>query len=79
MAQDKIMVRCDMCGNQFQMGPHVYDGKYIKRYDLSVCKLCYDGNWDGWGPNHEDRLIQHLKEKRISLPPRNEKGWIPRD
>ena len=68
-----------MCGLKFQMGPHVYDGKYISHYKISVCKGCWDGNWDGWAPEFEKKLLAHLKTEGISIPDRNEKGWLPRE
>jgi hypothetical protein len=79
MNDEKVMTVCDLCGNQFQMGPHRYDGKWINRYQLSVCRSCYNGNWDGWGPFAEEKLIPHLKMKGIAIPERNDKGCIPRD
>ena len=30
MTKPKAMVRCFMCDSDFQMGPHRYDGKYIR-------------------------------------------------
>lgn len=79
MSEEKIMCQCDMCGNKFQMGQHVYNGKFISRYQISVCKSCWDGNWDGWAPHYEQRLIAHLQKKGIPLPERNAKGWFPRE
>lgn len=79
MTEPKAMVRCFMCDSEFQMGPHRYDGRYIRRYKISVCKICYDGNWDGWAPHFEERLIKHLEKEGISIPKKNEKGWLPRD
>ena len=61
------------------MGPHRYDGKYIPRYQISVCSGCWSGNWDGWGPLHEPMIVAHAQEKGLTLPPRNQKGWLPRD
>ena len=76
---EKLMFPCDLCSKMFQMGPHIYDGKFIVRYQLSVCKSCWDNNWDGWGPYLERRLIAHLRAKDIPVPERNAKGWIPRE
>ncbi len=47
MSEDRFMFPCFMCGRQFQMGPHIYNGKFIDLYKISVCKGCYDSNWDG--------------------------------
>jgi hypothetical protein len=60
------------------MGPHIYEGKHIAIYELDVCKSCYDSNWDGWAPHHEEKLIGHLQAKGIPIPDRNDKGWYPR-
>lgn len=79
MPKNKVMMRCFMCDNEFQFGPHRYDGKYVPRYDIWVCRICYNGNWDGWGPQFEDRLIEHLNKEGIPVPEKNENGWFPRD
>jgi hypothetical protein len=75
----KIMEPCFMCGRSFQFGPHHYDGKFIRRYKISVCSGCWGSNWDGWGPSFEAKLIPHLNVLGLSVPKRNAKGWIPRE
>jgi hypothetical protein len=77
--RDKIMYQCELCSSQFQFGPHRYAGKFIARYQIMVCSMCYDGNWDGWGPMREARLLTHLEDKGLPVPQRNENGWLPRD
>ncbi len=79
MSEHKIMDSCFMCGRQFQMGPHRYDGKFISGYQISVCWACYEGNWDGWAPHWEQILVAHLKKNKLLIPERNAKGWLPRD
>ena len=79
MAEPKVMIRCFMCDSEYQMGPHRDDGKYIPQYKINVCRICYDGNWDGWAPHYEDRLMEQLKKEDIPVPERNSKGWLPRD
>lgn len=79
MSTLQIMYRCFICTNEFQMGPDAYRGKYVRRYDITVCEICWKGNWDGWAPHCESRLIAHLKEKGLPIPDRNENGWLPRD
>ena len=74
MTDQNIMHPCFMCGSQFQMGEHIYDGKYIRRYYITVCMACWDGNWDGWTPDYDTRLITHLENEGIPIPGRNEKG-----
>lgn len=79
MVEHKAMMRCFICDSEYQFGPHLYKGKYISRYKINVCKICYQGNWDGWGPDCEDRLIAHLKKEGIPIPERNTEGWLPRN
>ena len=75
---DKFMMSCDVCDKKFQQGPGRYEGHTIARYKMTVCDPCWQGNWDGWGPAAEPRVLDHLKEQGIPVPPRNAKGWIPR-
>ncbi|MEE9606305.1 MAG: hypothetical protein V3U03_01095, partial [Myxococcota bacterium] len=79
LMSEKLMQKCDLCGSEYQYGPHNYDGKFIRKYQLKVCMSCYEGNWDGWAPHLEIKLIAHLKERGLAAPARNEKGWIPRE
>lgn len=79
MNDEKIMYTCDLCGFKYQMGRHIYDGKYIPRYELNVCKACYTGNHDGWSSRDEKQLLNHLKEKGLPVPDRNNDGLLPRD
>jgi hypothetical protein len=74
----KHICTCQMCGIKYQMGRHIYEGKHIATYDLDVCSICYQGNWDGWNSSYEQKLLSHLKEKKLPIPKRNEKGWLPR-
>lgn len=76
---DSFMYECFMCGCKFQFVDHRYNGKRIIKYDIMVCTRCYDGNWDGWGPNCEEKLINHLSGRGVKIPERNRFGWIPRD
>jgi hypothetical protein len=75
----KFMFSCDLCGDSYQMGRHLYDGKQIPLYKLGVCMSCYKGNWDGWASHHEEKIKAHLKEKGLPVPERNDKGLLPRD
>ena len=74
----RIMETCDICGAGFQMGPHIYNGKFVAAYQVSVCKPCFEGNWDGWAPHFEQTLEAHLKAKGIPFPRRNAAGYYPR-
>ena len=77
--QPFFMFNCELCGTPYQMGPGIYEGKTIARYQLSVCGTCYAANWDGWAPHLEPAFIEHLQKKGIPLPERNAGGWYPRD
>jgi len=79
MSRDSIKCECFICNNQFTMGPHVYDLRHIDRYNIHVCRVCYDGNWDGWAPDYEKRLIKHLEDQGLPIPERNPKGFLPRE
>jgi hypothetical protein len=70
---------CQLCGAAFRFGPSIYDGKHIARYNLTVCRGCFQGNWDGWGPMVEDAFLKHLDQEGITPPARNVGGWFPRD
>ncbi len=73
------MFTCDLCGDNYQMGRHLYNGKQISLYQLGVCMSCYNDNRDGWAPHYEDKIMAHLKEKGLTVPNRNEKGLLPSD
>jgi hypothetical protein len=80
MTKEKFMFSCDVCGNQYQHGPHRYEGHKLRIYgDIFCCDLCWEGNWDGWAPHYEDVLLKHLKEKGLPEPKRNEQGLLPRN
>lgn len=77
--KDGLSVPCFCCLGEFRFGPSRYDGRHIPAYKISVCDACYGSNWDGWAPHVEARLMRHLEDQRLPIPPRNEKGWLPRD
>jgi len=79
MSKEKFMYKCFMCGGDYQYGPHKYEGQWIRQYNISVCNICYKANWDGWAPEYETKLIEHLRKEGIPIPERNEEGWLPRD
>lgn len=78
MAGFKHMENCNLCGGAFQFGPHIYDGEWIPRYKLLLCRVCFASNWDGIGPIFEPKFEAHLNAHGIDFPPRNSKGWYPR-
>lgn len=72
-------VRCDICGAIHYQGMGVYPLRKVSGYGLFCCDACYEGNWDGWNPRHEAKLLAHLKAQGIEPPPRNGNGWLPRE
>lgn len=73
-----FMFPCDLCGTSVQMGRHVYKGRNWTNYQMFVCNICHESNWDGIAPVREAAFERHLKAKGIPLPQRNAKGWYPR-
>lgn len=79
MTKDRFMFSCDVYGRAYQHGPHRYEGHRLALYgNAFCCDSCWTGNWDGWGPREELKLLGILKEKNLPTPQRNEKGWLPR-
>lgn len=75
----KFMTTCFTCGRAFQFGPHLYAGKHVPRYSITVCRDCYDANWDGWAPQFEAKILAHLEKNNLPAPIRNTDGLLPRD
>jgi hypothetical protein len=69
------MITCGLCGKSFQFGPHVYNGRYIKRWDEQICRECDNGNHDGLVIEHHPEFIERLRSKGVDLSP-NGKGWL---
>jgi len=46
---------------------------------IMVCDACWQGNWDGWNPRFEEKLLSILKKNGLPVPERNEKGLLPRN
>lgn len=67
---------CFLCGTDFQFGEHIYAGKPLNRFGISVCNICKDANADGLGPGYEKKFLKHLEENGLSIPDRSEKGLL---
>ena len=72
-------VRCDICGGKFYQGMGYYPLRKVGGYELFCCQICYDGNWDGWNPRREPRLLARLKELGVEPPPRLANRLLPRE
>ena len=74
-----VEVKCDVCGETHYQGWGCYPLRKVRGYGFFCCKICYAGNWDGWNPDHEAKILAYLKEKGIEPPLRNAKGWLPQE
>lgn len=79
MVAEKHMVKCDVCGRNFQFGPQVYDGHVNQTYKIVVCRQCHDANWDGWASHLEQNVTKNLVAADLPLPRRNGKALLPRE
>ena len=86
MGETHLTYRCFLCGKQFERYSHVYSsqysgirGRYVGRYMIEACDVCYESNLDGWALRHERRLVAHLTKKGLPIPERNANGLLPRD
>ena len=75
----EMIQKCFTCGSEFQFGIGVYDGQHIPKYNITVCSICYSGNWDGWTAHYEEKILKYLIENNIPAPNKNEAGYLPRD
>lgn len=62
-----IFVNCFLCQRKVQCGPHRYEGRNVRKWDVWICDACRSGNWDGVvvSSPHGKRLIEHLQAKNI--------------
>ena len=80
MTEQVFMFDCAVCGNPYQHGPHRYDGHKLELYGgVFCCDACWRANWDGWGPHSEPTILAILLANGLPVPPRNKKGWLPRE
>jgi len=79
MTQNNTLIKCPRCLKEFQIGPPRNDGITIPRYQITVCRSCYDSNWDGWDDEFEKYLIDHLKLNNLPLPQKNANERLPRN
>jgi hypothetical protein len=71
----KFMYDCLLCGTPFQFGPHRYDGKPVKAWDMMVCNGRISANYDGVVPTNHPHLIAHLEARGVKIT-LNAEGWI---
>ena len=66
---------CPLCESKFDFDKN---GKHIAKYNLTVCRTCFNANHDGWSPIYTKKILAHLEANNIEAPVINEKGCIPR-
>ncbi len=74
-----VKEKCFLCGREFDFGPHVYDGKFLSSYKISLCMNCYNSNYDGYAANNGNKIIKHLTSMNLDVPELNSKGLLPRE
>jgi hypothetical protein len=79
MTNEKFMYKCDLCEQQYQQGPHRYEGHTLKLYGITICDSCWNGNHDGFSPHYDKILLEHLRKNNFLVPERNIHGWLPRE
>lgn len=77
MSTDRYQEKCKICDRHFDFGPHAYCGKYLPRYKMTVCHSCLGAHRDGWSPEAEIRIVEHLVRSELTVPERNAAGWLP--
>ena len=75
MATYKHMIQCFLCEPQFQFGARVYEGGWVRDWDVMVCHRCRRANFEGIVPALYPHLIARLKRKGIKAET-NARGWL---
>ena len=75
MQGDKVMYGCALCKRQFQFGPHIYEGRHIKEWNVEICDNCIKSNWDGVMIDRHPSLRQHLEKNGAEIK-LNSRGWL---
>jgi len=50
---------------------------HVPGYDFTVCRRHWGSNRDGWGKHYEEKILEHLRQTNIEVPPRNSEGLLP--
>ncbi len=67
--------KCDFCEGDFQLGPQVYEGKFIPKHKLHLCDGCYTINRRGVLHNYVAQFKNHLDKNNIAPPEVNTEGF----
>ena len=77
MNENRITQQCELCGQERQMGPHIYELRRLSLYDIFVCKEHIVACHDGWTPMFEDKLLVKSRANGQPEPERLENGLLP--
>ena len=69
--------QCFLCSKVFPYGHGRYPVIRIQDYDMMVCATCLSGNEDGWNPRHEAKILAHLRDIGMPVPPRLPNELLP--
>ena len=76
MSKPAFHYDCDLCGQSFQFGPHIYRGRPIPSWSkVMICSMCEDSNWDGIVPQSHPRFMALLAEQGVTFQ-LNDDGWL---
>lgn len=75
MDGEKILYDCFLCDVPFQFGPHIYNGRRVRQWDVEICDFCLQNNRDGIMLDRHPRLADHLRAKGIAFT-LNPKGYL---
>ncbi len=79
MVTFKTQLTCDLCGKTFEHTPgrELIPVEKFHLFDMGICRYCSSGNEDGWSPNAEKEIINHLNKNELPVPDKNKKGYLP--
>jgi len=71
-------IRCPLCEQIYHDRHHHHPGKRSELFQITVCPTCWEGNYDGWNPRLEPKLLEHAREIGLTIPGRLSNGLLPR-
>lgn len=70
----KIIYCCDLCGSEYQFGPHIYSGHYLPSFEINVCNGCVPRKNSAIPALYEAKFRKILQDKGLEAPKRNADG-----
>ena len=52
---------------------------HVPGYEFEVCAPHWEGNLDGWDTHYDWVILDHLNQRKIKVPSKGKKGFMPRD